>query len=279
MAFKELVRDLLMHPLARGIDLESAEATDVHARLIREKPFLRGLYEQYYEEFTQAHESSPEGARLEIGAGGGFLDELIPELLTLDLRPGARVSIVGSALELPLADGSAGAIFMLNVLHHLPDPARFFEEASRVLAPGGRLVMIEPFVSPWSKLVFKHLHHEPFEPDRGGWETAVDGPLAGANGAVPWMIFVRDLTLFEAQFPALEVLRVEPHTVLRYLLSGGVSMRDFLPAAALGPLSLAECVLPDPIKQRASMLMTVELVRRPPQPPNPRGGKKKGGRR
>jgi SAM-dependent methyltransferase len=251
----------MTHPLARGIDLESAEATEVHARLIREKPFLRGLYQRLYREFTRAHEAAPAGARIEVGAGGGFLDELIPELLTVDLRPGARVSLMASALELPVADDRAGAVFMLNVLHHLPEPVRFFEELQRVLAPGGRCVMIEPHVSPVSRLVFRFLHHEPFAPDRPGWETDVDGPLAGANGAVPWMIFVRDRELFESRFPELELRRIEPHTVLAYLLSGGVSMRDLLPAAALDPLLAAEDLL-GPLKRHAAMLMTVELVKR-----------------
>ena len=35
------LRDLLAHPLAKGLDLDSPEATRVHARLAREKPFLR----------------------------------------------------------------------------------------------------------------------------------------------------------------------------------------------------------------------------------------------
>jgi len=265
MGPKQLLRNLLMHPRARGVDLESAEATAVHAELIRGKPFLRALYHRFYDDFVRAHEAAPPGARLEVGAGGGFLDELIPGLLTVDLRPGARVSLVASALELPLGAGSTGAIFMLNVLHHLPDPGRFFEEAVRVLAPGGRIVLTEPFVSPLSRLIFKSLHHEPFEPGQRGWQTPVEGPLAGANGAVPWMIFVRDRGEFEERFPALEVRRVKPHTVSLYLLSGGVSMRSLAPELALGPLAAAEELLPDSLKRRLCTLMTVELVKRSPK--------------
>jgi SAM-dependent methyltransferase len=256
------MREILMDPRARGVDLESAEATELHAALIREKPFLRMLYDRFYDEFVSAHSSAPDGVRLEVGAGGGFLDELIPDLVTIDLRPGAKVSLVASALDIPLAAGSTGAIFMLNVLHHLPDPARFFEEVDRVLVPGGRVAIVEPFVSYFSRLVFRNLHHEPFEPDRSGWETRVDGALAGANGAVPWMVFVRDRSEFEARFPELEILRVEPHTILLYLLSGGVSMRSMAPAKAFDPLFTAEEMLPEWLKQRLCTLMTVELVKR-----------------
>jgi SAM-dependent methyltransferase len=262
MGVKQLIRDLLTDPRARGVDLESAEATELHAALIREKPFLRALYDRFYEEFVHAHVAAPDGARLEVGAGGGFLDELIPGLLTIDLRPGAKVSIVGSALELPLGRDSTGAIFMLNVLHHLPDPARFFEEAIRVLKPGGRVVLTEPFVSPLSRLIFRNLHHEPFEPEQVGWETPVSGALAGGNGAVPWMVLVRDRAEFEARFPELEVRRVEPHTISLYLLSGGVSMRSLAPTMALGPLAAAEAMLPECWKDKLCTLMTVELVKK-----------------
>jgi SAM-dependent methyltransferase len=257
-----LLRRLLVHPLARGLDLESAAATAVHARLIREKPLLNRLYRRYYAEFEEASGRAAAGARLEIGSGGGFLGELIPGLISVDLRPGADVDLAASALELPLADGRIGAIFMLNVLHHLPDPARFFEEVDRVLVPGGRVAIVEPFVSYFSRLVFRNLHHEPFEPDRSGWETRVDGALAGANGAVPWMVFVRDRSEFEARFPELEILRVEPHTILLYLLSGGVSMRSMAPAKAFDPLFTAEEMLPEWLKQKLCTLMTVELVKR-----------------
>jgi SAM-dependent methyltransferase len=256
-----LLRRLLVHPLARGLDLESAAATAVHARLIREKPLLNRLYRRYYAEFEEASGRAAAGARLEIGSGGGFLGELIPGLISVDLRPGADVDLAASALELPLADGRIGAIFMLNVLHHLPDPARFFDEAIRVLAPGGRLVAIEPYVSPLARVLYGKLHHEAFEPERQEWEVPVDGPLAGANGALPWIVFERDRAEFERRFPALEIARVDPHTVAAYLLSGGVSLRALLPGAAAGPLFALEERL-GPLYDRLATMMTVELRRR-----------------
>lgn len=37
---------------------------------------------------------------------------------------------------------------MIDVLHHLAKPKLFFGEARRILEPGGRLIMIEPAVTP-----------------------------------------------------------------------------------------------------------------------------------
>jgi SAM-dependent methyltransferase len=261
MGLKDIVRSALTHPAARGLDLDALEATSVHARLIKEKGFLRLLYESYYRDFAAAHEAAPAGLRLEIGAGGGFLPELIPSLATLDVRPGADVDLKASALALPIADGRAGCLFMMNVLHHLPDPEAFFREAERVLAPGGRIVMIEPFVSPLSRILYRGLHHEPLDPGRECWTLDCRGPMSSSDMAIPWVIFVRDRARFESLFPRLEIRRVVPHTILLYALSGGVSMRSFLPAAAFDLSRRAEGLLGGLARHLASM-MTVEIVRR-----------------
>ncbi|MCF0093807.1 methyltransferase domain-containing protein [Micromonospora sp. MH99] len=49
---------------------------------------------------------------------------------------------VGDAAELPLETGSATCYRADKVLHLLDDPARAVDEARRVLAPGGRAVLI-----------------------------------------------------------------------------------------------------------------------------------------
>ncbi|MDA2804107.1 methyltransferase domain-containing protein [Nocardiopsis suaedae] len=55
--------------------------------------------------------------------------------------PGADVR-VGDAALLPLADGSAAGYRAEKALHALADPARAVAEAHRVLAPGGRAVLL-----------------------------------------------------------------------------------------------------------------------------------------
>jgi SAM-dependent methyltransferase len=46
--------------------------------------------------------------------------------------------------ELPLADGSVDRILMVHALEHAEDPRETLKEAWRVLAPGGRLVIVVP---------------------------------------------------------------------------------------------------------------------------------------
>ena len=89
--------------------------------------------------------------------------------------------------------------------------------------------MIEPWVSAWSNFVYKKIHSEPFDPETLEWEFPYQGPLSGANGALPWIIFERDRNRFESEFPEWVVAAIEPTMPFVYLLSGGVSMRSFAP--------------------------------------------------
>jgi SAM-dependent methyltransferase len=54
----------------------------------------------------------------------------------------------GDVTALPFADGSFDAVLLLDVLEHLPDPARALAEARRVLRPGGALVCTVPHLGP-----------------------------------------------------------------------------------------------------------------------------------
>jgi hypothetical protein len=90
--------------------------------------------------------------------------------------------------------------------------------------------MIEPWVSPWSHLIYTRLHHEPFETQVRDWRHPSNGPLSGANGALPYIIFKRDQAIFASEFQNLEVSTIQPFMPFRYLVSGGVSMRTLMPA-------------------------------------------------
>ncbi len=90
--------------------------------------------------------------------------------------------------------------------------------------------MIEPWVTKWSTQVFQRLHHEPFQPHAETWEFPSSGPLSGANGALPWIMFERDRSVFEQEFPEWRIRTIRPIMPFRYLVSGGVSLRQLMPA-------------------------------------------------
>ncbi|HEX7602787.1 MAG TPA: class I SAM-dependent methyltransferase, partial [Polyangiaceae bacterium] len=61
---------------------------------------------------------------------------------------------VASAFELPFEAGSFDQVIFRDVLHHLAEPERAIREARRVLAPGGRIDLLEP--CRYSPLILAH---------------------------------------------------------------------------------------------------------------------------
>lgn len=222
------IKNVLAHPLTRGVEIDDPRATELRRRIVREKVFLRKIYEEWYSILAR---TIPEGGGrvLELGSGAGFIGEFVPAAMTSEIFLCPGIDVVMDAQRMPLAAGSLKAVVMTDVLHHVPDVRRFFAEATRCVRSDGVVSMIEPWVSGWSKLVYKRLHHEPFEPKAKTWEFPATGPLSGANGALPWIVFVRDRERFESEFPLWRIERIEPFMPARYLISGGVSMRSLMP--------------------------------------------------
>lgn len=210
----------------------SAEPTlEQHRAAIRRKPFLRRLYRDWYarlEAETHAVDGLP-GDFLELGSGAGFLSDVLPKVITSDVVTGPGIERQVSAGSLPFPDASLRAIYLVNVLHHVPDAAAFFREAQRTLVLGGRVIMIEQHCSAWGKFVFGKLHYESFDPSAQDWTLTVKGRLDTANGALAHLIFYRDRARFERDHPRLKIHVREHHTPFGYLLSGGVSYPAFMP--------------------------------------------------
>jgi SAM-dependent methyltransferase len=237
-----LIGRWLAHPLTRGIGVDDPRTTELRTRIVREKAFLRRLYEDWYATLAAA---VPEGAGqvLEVGSGAGFLKQVVPQAITSEVFHVPHVDLVLDAMALPFGGGGLKAVVLVDVLHHMRDPARFFEEAARCVRPGGACLMIEPWNTSWSRFVYQRFHHEPFEPD-AGWTLPPGGPLSTANGALPWILFERDRADFARRFPQWRIEAVRPRMPVAYLASGGVSMRSLLPGALYAPLRLLERAIP-----------------------------------
>jgi len=167
----------LKHPLTRGVPLDSPETTRLRRTIIETKPFLRRIYEEWYTDIA-SHLPKGNGRILELGSGAGFLQEYVPDVIRSEVFPCPDIAVILDARWLPFRPGSLRAIVMTDVLHHIPDVRKFLIEAACAVREGGVLVMVEPWVTPWSRFVYGRFHHEPFRPDAEDWTFAGSGPLS-----------------------------------------------------------------------------------------------------
>ena len=255
-------------------DLDDPATTFLHAEIIQKKPFLKKLYIDFYKQFEKAVSDSKDKVLVELGSGGGFIKEVINNVITSDVLELPNVDKVFSALDMPFEETSVDAFFMFNVLHHITEPRAFFREALRCLKVVGRVVMIEPANTLWSRFIYKNFHHEAFDTQAPEWccrgqakrelgprkagTLQESGPLSGGNGALAWIIFWRDRKIFESEFPSLRIVRMRNHTPLRYLLSGGLTLRQLVPSFSYPAIKAIEYTLP-PINDLLGMFQTIEL--------------------
>ena len=224
-----ILRRLLAHPLTASLSLDDPATTELRNQIIASKPFLRSIYDEWYTMLAQELPAG-DGPVLELGSGAGYCERFIPGLITSEVFHCSRAKIVADAQQMPFADRSLRAVVMTDVLHHMPHTEKFFAEATRCLRKDGKILMIEPWVTPWSRLVYTRLHHEPFRPEAEDWSFSSTGPLSGSNSAIPWIVFVRDRLRFQSLFPQLSIEQIRPFMPFRYLVSGGVGLRSLMPA-------------------------------------------------
>lgn len=190
-----------------------------HRRIWARKPFLRAVYERW---FALLRGRCGGGPIVELGCGPGFFKQAFPEVVSTDVTPNPYADCLADARALPFAADTLGAIVMIDVFHHLPDPAAFLREAGRALRPGGRVVLIEPWISVAGRLLWTYLHHEdcdlavsPAAPWGGGAKDPMDG-----NAALPWLYF-RPGGELERLSLDLTVVERQPFAGLPWLMSGG----------------------------------------------------------
>lgn len=241
--------------------LDIPETTLEHRDIILKKKFLKRIYIHWYNQFKSFCEAqSTQGDVIEIGSGGGFLKDVYPQVITSDIMPLPVCDMQFSAENIPFSDESLKAIFMLNVLHHIPDSELFFLKAQQVLQRGGFIYMIEPATTWFSKFIYKNFHHEPFNEKSEEWKFESKGPLSDANGALPWIIFERDYQKFRKLFPDLEVETLQYHTPFKYILSGGLSKPALVPNFLFNFIDFIERIL-SPLSSKIALFQTI-IVRK-----------------
>lgn len=196
---------------------------------------IRACYQGWYERLKPYIVA---GASVEIGAGSGCFAGIWPGLITSDLVATPFVKLVADGMHLPLADASLGNLLVTDLLHHLGDPHRFLAEAARVLRPGGRVLAIEPYITPFSRIAYRLMHHE--DVWFGGYhrDAAKADPWAG-NMAIANLLFDRQRSMWPARHPRLRILKRHRFSLFDFQLAGGFKPYAFVSRPWLYDLFLA----------------------------------------
>ena len=219
-------------------DLRPADYRTIWA----DKPVLRAIYSDYY---RRIHDACVPGPTLEIGGGSGNMKQFAGDVVSTDIVASPWLDTVCDAQALPFADASFANIVMVDVLHHIARPARFLAEAERILVPGGRIVMVEPCITPVSGLFFRLFHDEPVDMSEDPLDPTpppAKDPFMGNQG-IPTRLFKREQARMAAAAPRLRLQQRRWLSLFAYPLSGGFRKWSMLPSALAPALLALENVL------------------------------------
>ena len=196
------------------------------------KPLLQEIYRSFYARILRQVDPTIPGRVVEIGSGIGNLKAHLPGAICTDLFPNPWLDLTCDGYELPFRDGALSHLILFDVFHHLARPAAFLSEARRVLAPRGRLIFFEPFISVASRPVYGLLHHESVALGQA-IDLSPDAPVArdyyAAQGNATRLFFRGENPGWHMGW---KKLHAEAISSFGYLLSGGYSKPAFYPRAA-----------------------------------------------
>ena len=132
-----------------------------------------------------------------------------------------------------------------------------------MLAPGGRVVIVDPYCSPVSAPIYKRFHHERTDLDAPAFERderTGRAPLE-SNQARATLVFYRGREQYLARWPDLPVVADRRFAFLLYPLSGGFTRPPVLPRVLYRPLELVERAL-QPLARLLAFRCLVVLERR-----------------
>lgn len=201
-------------------------------RILDEKPLLRDVYTGFYTTIAAELNRDVGGDIIELGSAGREIKTVIPDCITTNMVRAPEVDGREDACRLSFPDGSLSNLILLDVFHHLRYPGTALAEFHRVLAPGGRVVLMEPDLGLLGRLVYGLFHPEPVTAAEGlHWEIpagcrAESGEYYAAQGNA-WRIFIRGDNRQRLRHWTVRKLR--RFSALSYVASGGYTGPQLYP--------------------------------------------------
>ncbi len=216
------------------IDIQALEFFSKHRRVWEQKPVLRRIYEEEFFARVLSFRKNP-GISVEVGAGPGFFKRTLPSVISTDIVRRPWLDVVADAQKLPFQSSTVANIFGVDMLHHIASPMAFLLEAQRILVPGGRLILVETWVTPFSYFIYRYFHQEDCDLSAQPWLLGEAGMMPekkafDGNLAIAYLLFgPRRRSQTFGTLSALTPLVIEPFCLFAYLLSMGFKPASLLP--------------------------------------------------
>lgn len=214
---------------------------DSHREIWNKRPLTRHLYTGWFRDIKA--ELSANGLTIEIGAGTGNFKEFMPQSVSSDLVWCEWLDMVHDAMFLPYRGSSVGNFVLIDAIHHIHDPVRALEEMRRCLRPGGRVVIFDVFISPFSFLYYNYFHKEDLDLSADLFnmkESVVEKEPFESNQAIATLLFFRKFDQFASKFPDLKLVKREVREFLLYPMSGGFEGTQMIPFGLRGPVAAVD---------------------------------------
>lgn len=244
-----------LHRKYRELWGSESEMLVLQRKIIESKPVLRSMYNNFYSEIDRFMPGN--GLNVEIGTGHGYTGKYFKNLIQTDRVLTPLIALCNDAQALPYKDSTLDTVMVLGVLHHMKAPDKFFSESRRVLKKGGKIIMIEPYVSLFSYPVYKFAHHESLNL-KTKKISSEKYYLLDANIAIPTIFFKKEKEEFKKNYPDLEIIYESYHTVLQFFVSGGYCHPNLLPKFLLPVLLRVEKML-RPFGKWIGSMMTIVI--------------------
>ena len=213
---------------------EEQHNIEIHENLKywKKKPVLQRAYLEFHKLISKEVTQSVDGKIVELGSGIGNLKSVLPEAICTDLFPNPWLDQVENAYDLSFKSNSVSNLVLFDVWHHLQYPGNALNEFKRVLKPGGRVILFEPYISLFGRLVFGPMHHEPIGMKENITPIAPEGTdLANldyyaAQGNATRIFYQQK---YKSMLANWNVITKKRTVTLAYILSGGYSKPQLYP--------------------------------------------------
>jgi SAM-dependent methyltransferase len=219
------------------------------------KTVLRKLYYNWYGKIID--NLSAGSNNIELGCGCGNFKTFFPDIIATDICQSPYTDKVADANNLNFPTDSVDNLVLIDVLHHLEKPLDFFEKSEKILRKGGRMIMLEPYISLFGYIVYKYFHHEPLSLNSDILDKNSD--TTSVNEATATIIFRKQKERFKKSFKKLTIKKIEYFSFLLYPLSGGFSMPSLIPASWYPVLHRIEKFLTEPFIKILGLRMLIVI--------------------